>query len=314
VLQNAALIWYVATRFRGFWRAFDWSLTFKQVTYTLPFGLAGLLYTIQTDLHNYFVSHRFSAATFAIYSIGVAQLPFLGILRESVSSVILPRISYLQEQGQTREIIMLMANATRKLAVVLIPVYVFLMVAGREFLTLMFTSAYAESWPIFALNLTLLPLSLLDVDAVSRAYERHRFFLVRLQIVICILNVISLSFFIRRFGLLGAIGVVVGLNIIGRVAMAARFIRVLGAKPRDLKLFKDVGKIAIASVAAGVLCFFARSLIMSSYQRPVVILAGCFIVFAAIYVGAILMLRVATNDEREKVRRGVQRLHRFVYD
>ena len=87
----------------------------------------------------------------------------------------------------------------------------------------------------------------------------------------------------------------------------------LGAKPRDLKLFKDVGKVAIASLAAGVLCFFVRSLIMSSYQRPIGILAGCFIVFAAIYAGAILMLGVATIDEREKVRRGVQRLHRFVY-
>lgn len=312
-VQSVALMWYVVTRFHGFWRAFDWSLTFKQIAYALPFGLAGLLYTVQTDLHNYFVSHQFSAATFAIYSIGVAQLPFVGILRESVSSVMLPRISYLQEQGQTREILMLMANATRKLAVVVIPVYIFLMVIGREFVTFMFTSAYAESWPIFALNLTLLPLSLLDVDAVSRAYERHRFFLVRLQIVICIMNVVSLWFFIGRFGLLGAIGVVVGLNLIGRVAMAIRFSLVLGAKPRDLKLFKDVGKVAIASIVAGVLCFFVRSQIMSSYQRPIVILTGCFIVFAALYAGAILMLGVASNDERQKVRLGVQRLHRFVY-
>ena len=313
VLQSTALIWYVASRFPRFWRAFDWSLTSRQIAYALPFGLAGLLYTIQTDLHNYFVSHRFSAATFAIYSIGVAQLPFLGILRESVSSVILPRISYLQEQGQTREIIVLMANATRKLAVVLIPVYVFLMVTGREFLTFMFTPAYADSWPIFALNLTLLPLSLLDVDAVSRAYEKHRFFLVRLQIVMSLVNVGALWFFIGRFGLIGAIGVVVGMNVVGRVAMAVRFSRVLGAKPRDLKLFKDVGKVAIASFVAGVLCFLVRSLIMSSYQRPVMILAGCFIVFAAIYAGAIVVLGVATSDERETVRRGVQRLQQLVY-
>src|SRR5688572_32078425 len=111
------------------------------MAYALPFGLAGLLYTVQTDLHNYFVSNRFSAATFAVYSIGVAQLPFIGILRESVSSIILPRISYLQQQGMEREIILLLANATRKLATVILPVYAVLMVTGREFLTVMFTSA-----------------------------------------------------------------------------------------------------------------------------------------------------------------------------
>src|SRR4029078_13386831 len=186
--------------------------------------------------HNYFVSNRFSAATFAIYSIGVAQLPLVGILRESVSSVILPRISYLQEQDQAREIIVLLANATRKLAAVFIPVYVLLMLTGREFLTFMFTSAYAESCRIFALSLTLLPLSLLDVDAVARAYETHRFFLVRLQIVMSVVNVFALWFCISRYGLIGAISVVVGLNVVGRVAMAIRFGRVLGFKVRDVKL------------------------------------------------------------------------------
>lgn len=313
VLQGATLVWYVSSRFPGFWRAFDWSLTGKQVAYALPFGLAGLLYTIQTDLHNYFVSNRFSAATFAIYSIGVAQLPLIGILRESVSSVILPRISYLQEQTQPREIIMLLANATRKLAAVFIPVYVFLMLTGREFLTFLFTSEYADSWPIFAINLTLLPLSLLDVDAVARAYESHRFFLVRLQIVMSIVNVFALWFFISRFGLVGAISVVVGMSVVGRVAMAVRFSRVLGAKPRDLKLFADVGKVAVASIGAGVLCFFVRSLMMTAHTRPLIVLAGCFIVFAAVYVGSILIMGVATVDEREKVRRGVRRLHEFVY-
>ena len=313
VLQSAALVWYVSSRFPGFCRAFDWSLTGKQVAYALPFGLAGLLYTLQNDLHNYFVSNRFSAATFAIYSIGVAQLPLIGILRESVSSVILPRINYLQGQTQPREIIVLLANATRKLALVFIPVYVFLMLTGREFLTFMFTSAYADSWPIFAINLTLLPLSLLDVDAVARAYESHRFFLVRLQIVMSIINVFALWFFISRFGLIGAISVVVGMGVVGRVAMAVRFSRVLGAKPRDLKLFADVGKIAIASIGAGVLCFFVRSLMMTVQATPLIVLAGCFIVFAAAYAGAILIMGVATVDEREKVRRGVRRLHEFVY-
>lgn len=304
VLQSATLVWYVSSRFPGFCRAFDWSLTGKQMAYALPFGLAGLLYTVQTDLHNYFVSNRFSAATFAIYSIGVAQLPLIGILRESVSSVILPRISYLQEQTQPREIIMLLANATRKLAFVFIPVYVFLMLTGREFLTFVFTSAYADSWPIFAINLTLLPLSLLDVDAVARAYESHRFFLVRLQIVMSIVNVFALWFFISRFGLVGAISVVVGISVVGRVVMALRFSRVLGAKLRDLKLFADVGKVALAAGVAGVLCFFMRSLIISGNPRPAVILTVCFIVFTVVYAACVLLFGIATNDEREKVRSG----------
>lgn len=311
IVQSVVLVWYVSSRFPGFWRKFDWPLTTKQVAYALPFGLAGLLYTIQTDLHNYFVSNRFSAATFAIYSIGVAQLPLVGILRESVSSVILPRISYLQEQGQAREIVALLANAIRKLAAVYLPMYVFLMLTGKEFLTVMFTSAYADSWPIFAINLTLLPLSLLEVDAVVRAYEGHRFFLVKLQIVLSILMVFSLWYCIARFGLIGAVGVVVGINLLLRVALAVRFSRVLGVVWRDLMLLKDVAKVAVAAVVAGILCLFVRSLF--TVGEPLIILAVCFAVFTPVYLLVVWLLGVMTSDEREKLRQGVGRLQQYVY-
>jgi O-antigen/teichoic acid export membrane protein len=312
VIQSLVLLWYVSSRFPRFWRGFDFSLTAKQVAYALPFGLAGLLYTIQTDLHNYFVSNRFSTATFAVYSIGVAQVPLVGILRESVSSVILPRISFLQEQGQAREIIVLLTNAIRKLAAVYLPLYVFLLITGREFLTVMFTSAYAASWPIFAINLTLLPLSLFEVDAVVRAYENHRFFLVKLQVVLSVLMVFGLWYGISSFGLLGAISVVVIINFLLRVVLAARFSRVLGANLADLLLFKDVGKLALASVFAGLLCLVVRSLALGNGYRPLVTLIICAGTFAAAYVPAVLLLRVPTSEERDKVRRGVERLQRFV--
>jgi O-antigen/teichoic acid export membrane protein len=310
VLQSAALIWYVATRFKGFYRAFDWSLTVKQVAYALPFGLAGLLYTIQTDLHNYFVSNRFSAATFAIYSIGVAQIPLVGIVRESVSSVILPRISYLQEQSREREIVVLLANATRKLAVVFLPVYAFLMVTGPEFLTVMFTSAYASSWPIFAINLTLLPLSLLEVDAVARAYEAQRFFLLKIQIVLSVLMVFGLWYGIGRFGLIGAVSVVIIVNFLLRSLLAVRFSRVLGIVWKDIVLLKDVGKLAVSAAVAALLSLLLRSLLISADLGPLVVLLACFGVFAAVYLLMSLLLGIPTNDEREKVRRGFER---FVY-
>src|SRR5688500_2978532 len=33
IIQSMVLLWYVTSRFPGFWRAFDWSLTRKQVAY-----------------------------------------------------------------------------------------------------------------------------------------------------------------------------------------------------------------------------------------------------------------------------------------
>jgi O-antigen/teichoic acid export membrane protein len=313
ILQSLVLLWYVSSRFPHFWRAFDWSLTGKQVAYALPFGFAGLLYTVQTDAHNYVVSHNFSPAIFAIYSIGVAQVPLIGVLRDSVSSVILPRISYLQEQGQTRQILVLMASAVRKLAAFYLPMYFVLLITGREFLTFMFTSRYLQSWPIFAINLTLLPISLIEMDAVIRAYEKHRFFLVIVQLVMSLLMIVAVWFGVTRFGLVGAISAVVVVNFLMRIVLAGRFSRVLGAKWRDISLFKDLGKVVVASGLAALVCFLVHSMVAASNTRPFYVVVICGLVFCAVYLPAIILLRIPTTDEWDKLRSGVGRVQQFVY-
>lgn len=313
VLQSVVLLWYVSSRFPKFWRAFDWSLTGKQVAYALPFGLAGLLYTVQTDAHNYFVSHKFSPAIFAIYSIGVAQVPLIGVLRDSVSSVILPRISYLQERGEAREILVLMSNAVRKLAAFYLPMYFVLLITGREFLTFMFTKAYLQSWPIFAINLTLLPISLIEVDAVVRAYEKHRFFLVIVQLVMSALMIVAVWYGVTRFGLVGAITGVVVVNFLMRIVLAGRFSLVLGAKWRDISLFKDLGKVTVAACVAALVCFLVHSMVTASGTRPFFVLVICGAAFMAVYLPAVLLLRIPTSDEWDKMRSGVGRLQQFVY-
>jgi len=313
VLQCLVLLWYVSSRFPQFWRSFDWELTRRQVAYAVPFGLAGLLYTVQTDLHNYFVSNRFSTSAFAIYSIGVAQLPLVGLLHESVSAVIIPRASYLQKHGEPKEIVALVANAVRKLAAFYLPLFAVLMVIGREFLTVMFTSAYAASWPIFAVNLLMLPISLIEVDAVVRAYEQYRYFLVKLQIIMSILMVFALWFGIVRFGLVGAISAVVLINLLLRVVLAVKFGSILGVARRDLLLFKDVWKLALAAAVAAFVALLVRSLVFGAGGRPFTVLVICSAAFGLTYVVLVVLLRVLTQDEREKLKHGIERLQQFAY-
>jgi len=95
--------------------------------------------------------------------------------------------------------------------------------------------------------------------------------------------------------------------------LAFRFSRVLGASLRDLTLFNDVGKLAMAATVVGLLCLFLRSIMIARGLAPLIILMVCFAVFAAMYPPAILLLGVPSSDERDKVRRGVARLQHFVY-
>ena len=141
VVQTIVLLLYLRSRFPRFWMSFDWAVLRMQLSYALPFGVAGLLFTLQMDLPNYFVSNKFDAATFAIYAIGCFNIPLVGMLSESVGAVMIPQVSLLQKHGNHREILALASRVARKLALVYLPLYGFLMVMGREFLTVLFTQS-----------------------------------------------------------------------------------------------------------------------------------------------------------------------------
>ncbi len=290
LIQTVVLVCYLESRFAGFWRAFDWRVAREQLSYALPLGAAGLLMMVQTDLHNYFVSNRFGPAQFAVYSIGTLQLPLMGLIWEAANSVLITRVSVLQKRNDTREIVLLVARAARKLAAVYFPVYVFLMVAGREFIQVLFTARFAHSWPIFAVNLTLLPLGIVLLDPLYRAFERERHFLLRLRLILAAVLIAALWLLTARAGLLGVIAMVAAVAAVERLAMAIHFGRLLGVTALDVVLLRDIGKLAIAAVGAGAVAALVR--LVLAPRGELIVLAGCGAAFALVYLP---LARLATS-------------------
>lgn len=300
-LQTAVLLYYLESRFSGFWRRIDWSMLRRQFAYSAPLGLAGLLYTLEVDFHNYFVSNRFGPAIFAVYSIGCTDLPLITILGESVSSVMMPRASLLQQENNKREILELMARVARKLALVYLPLYVFMMTAGRVFMVALFTTRYEASWPIFAVNLTLIPFLIFVADPVVRAYTSERHMLMWLHIFVLASMAVVLWQWGTRMGPIGVISVVVGFNIFARMFMLVRILRLVGARGSDLKLMKGVGVIGIVALLASLPVF--PVLWRGASLRPLVLLIVSAAVYGIVYGVALLALKVIQPEEWEMVRK-----------
>jgi O-antigen/teichoic acid export membrane protein len=307
-LQMVVLLVYLKRRFPGYWRMFDWPFLRTQLSYALPLGFAGLLYSLQTDLHNYFASYHYDAATFAIYAVGCFQLPLVGILSESVCSVMIPRVSFLQKHGERRQIVELMARVMRKLAAVYFPLYVFLMVAGREFIVVLFTDRYLASWPVFAINLTMLPIGIIVLDPIMRAYAEQRYFLVRLRLVLMGVLIVGLWFATQYGDLITIISVVVFVSLIERLLTAIRMGRIVGVRRGDIVLLKDVAKLALCSIIAGLMALTAKHYLRDT--RPLIMLIVIGVVFSVSYLFSFLQSGVLTPDEWELLRRQAARLRR----
>ncbi|HEY0174074.1 MAG TPA: oligosaccharide flippase family protein [Pyrinomonadaceae bacterium] len=312
VFQTCVLLAYLRSRFPGFWRAPDWALMRAQLSYAMPIGFAGLVFGVLIDMHNYVVSHRFGAEAFAIYAIGCFSLPLVNIVGESFGSLLIPHISRLQKQGETREIVLVTAQTMRKLACVYFPLYAFLLVAGREFLVVLFTEQYLASWPIFVVHLTTLPTFVLITDPIMRAYAEHRFFLLKVRTVTVLLLFPALWFGTQRFGMVGAISIMVAFSLADRFVETAKAWSIVGVRWRDAALLKDFWKVAAASALSGGAAALVRGGAMAGGARPSVVLAASGLSFGAVYVVAMALFGVVTPGERDAVRRHLGALGRRV--
>jgi O-antigen/teichoic acid export membrane protein/cellulose synthase/poly-beta-1,6-N-acetylglucosamine synthase-like glycosyltransferase len=309
--QCALLFGYMRSRFGAFWRGFEFVTLRAQLAYALPLGVAAVVGGLYLYLDNYFVSYRFSPAEYAIYATGCFNIPLVDLLTASVNSVMIPRVSQLQSAGARREIVVLVARMTRKLAAFTLPLYFFLLVMAREFIVTLFTTNYLASLPIFVINITLIPLGLIGsaYDPVIRAYAEHRYFLLRVRVVLLTALAVALWYVTGNYGLIGAITVMLAVNATERLVVGWRVRRILGVAWRDLALLKDVGKIAVCSIVAASAAFALRTALYGI--KPLFVLAACGALFAVVYFVALVALGVPATEEREAVLNRAARILRL---
>jgi O-antigen/teichoic acid export membrane protein len=332
VIQTAVLLWYLRSRFPKFWRGWDAAFFWEQMVYAVPFGLTGILWIAQTDIHNYFVGYKFSSSEFAIYAYGCFEIPLISMLAESVNSVLIPRMNILQMRGDREEMIRLTARAMSKLAFAYFPIYVFLLITARTFITTLFTEKYAASVDVFLVNITLLPFAILVMDPIVRSFKElgRLFLLTRILVLTALVGV--LYFGLASFGLRGMITTAVGAVILERCVSFCLVASKVGLKWEHLRLLKNVARTAMATVIAGILTWAvyigvvgyvsaigiriadALGIVkpsVASFIGGALVLAICGSVFLPTYILAANILGVIDREEKEGVRNVLRRIVPF---
>jgi O-antigen/teichoic acid export membrane protein len=319
-LQTVILFLYLNYRFPKFWLEFNWKFFREQALYALPFGLAGVMWTLQSDIHTYFVGHRFSDAEYAIYSVGCFQLPLLTMLAESTGAVLISRMSELQSQNDNRQIITLTARAMQKLSFFYFPAYAFMLVTAYTLITTLYTERFAASVSIFIINLTLLPFDIWIIDPILRAYKKFGRVLLILRVFILTGLIMALWFGIQHFDLRGMIAIVIVTSLLERFILSAILLGKLDLRWSDWGLLKSVVKTAIVSAIAGIITFFVyrqireitpsiinsiMQIIFSTPKESIVhFIAGTttlgisFAVFAPVYLFGMNYLNIIDEDEK----------------
>lgn len=323
VVQALILLFYLKSRFPKFWTDFRPSFFIEQLKYAIPYGLIGFLWILQTDLHKYFVAHKFSEAEFGVYAYGCFQLPLIAILAESVTAVLIPKMSQLQAKGDREEMIRLTTRAMQKLSFFYLPLYVFLLITAQTLIITLFTENYLESLPIFLINLTILPFSILLTDPIFRAFQEFGRFLLGLRVLVLLVMISVLYFGFEKLNMSGMMAIAVGAILIEKIIAETFIIRRLEFGKNHLHLLKDTGKTALIALGAGLITFpfyyetheilyrFAENLAKGvipdlkagtlNFIGGSLTLTATALVFTPVYLGASYYFGIIEDEEKRYV-------------
>jgi O-antigen/teichoic acid export membrane protein len=310
-LQCCVMTFYLWRRYGEFWRQFDGQLFKAQLSNSLPYGAGALLFNLQDDLHNYMVSHYFDASVFAVYSVGCFDLPLLNVLLDSVGRVLIPELARLEMAGNNQAVAEVWSSWVRRLALLFVPSFGFLLLMRREFILALFTPQYSAAIPIFAINITTILLRVLITGPVLRAFSRYRYFRLRLCILLLPASWLSIYAGIKIAGPVGAITAVVLVQLLDAAITLAAVRRAVNFSFRPGPIAVWIARISVASAGAGICTYLVRASVSNAGNLTILVI--CAGVFGLAYGALAFLSGAVTRSERAELRVLFNRLYRSGY-
>ena len=162
-LRGLWLLWYLRVRTSVATRPPSRADLGAQLRYSLPFAGAVVFEIGLSRFHEYFVAANVSSAEFAVYAVGILQLPVIGMLVQSVVEVMLISSAAAYKGGDRASLQRVWYTSLQRLAVALVPCWALAEVIAPELIALLFGPDYTAAIPVFRIfTLTVLLWMIVD--------------------------------------------------------------------------------------------------------------------------------------------------------
>lgn len=129
-------------------------LKYKEIIiFAIPLMLASIWGMLYTSANQFFVSRYYGKEAFAIFSNGFTELPFIGMVVGSISTVLLPVFSRLEKgDGLSGDMIQIWNSAMLKSAKILFPISIFCIFMARLVMICLYGLNYDASTIYFQIK------------------------------------------------------------------------------------------------------------------------------------------------------------------
>ena len=221
----------------------------EQLAYSIPLGLSSIIGILGVQLDKFMISGFFGPEQFAIFSIGAMELPLIGILANSVNSILLPHLS----SGDPKLMGELYSGAVRKNALIVFPLAALFYMFAEPIIVFLYGSIYAESAIYFKIYLLILPLRVATYGIIFQAYGKTKVIMLNALFMLT-MNVVMNFIFIKAMGMKGAAYATVLVTWLSVALYLVMMKSILRLRLRDYFPMGKVIRTAIATLLAALIC------------------------------------------------------------
>lgn len=270
----------------------------EQLNYSLPIFISSIAGLLGGVFNRGIVAAAFTPAHYALYAVGNLPFPFASIFQASVGNVLRASLPPLVRDGQLTEVVRIMREGSRKLSIVVLPSFIFLYGFSQEFITLLFTTRYEESVPIFRIYLWEVPLHLLLLSPIPQIFGKTK---VNLYIILCsTAMLIALSYLLLKgVGFYGPAIAAVTSQYFAVVIYIAVVLRLTKSRLLQLLPVPEMLRVILASGVALVAGHFTKTLTPSPLWN--LIIAGA--TYSLVFLIVAALIRVFNEADIKLMRR-----------
>ena len=174
----------------------------QHLTFGLPLCFSSALIVATRNVDRAMISSMCSLEQFAIFDRGAFELPLVGVITGSMTTILLVDYRPLFKQGRKDEMLRLLHRSVERSSLFLMPAMCFMFAFAPELMICAFGSRYQESATVFRIYLLLLPNRTIVFGSIALAAGKTKELAIA-SIYTLLANVVLNYFTIRWFGYVG---------------------------------------------------------------------------------------------------------------
>ena len=273
-----------------------WDGAKKQIIFAVPLGLSSIVGTTGVMLDQMLVSLRCTPEIFAVYTVGAMEIPLIGIVTGSITSVVIVDYVSFYQKGNLQAIVDLIHKAMMKSAILILPAMTFLFCIAPELIRILFGKSYEWSAVPFRIYLLQLPIRTITFGAILQATRNTKYMLIS-SLLFLTANAIFGWSLISIFGAAGAaLGALLAEYFVEVPFLTIVLTKILKTKTVNLFPWRDLGKLLLISGLPLVIIIILKSIVTLSDLYWVVL--SLFIYIPAMVIGFKMSKIITFNEIR----------------